>query len=220
MEHKIAKPGRNQGRRFPRSTVRLTRPKLVNDQRLDEDRALGDGDSLLAFFEYPKGIAKVDRDAIGAMQHVSFACGPTRYREILERLKANGVTINAGPLLVIPPAIHSFYFFDPNEIRLEISSDLDGDEEDLQVIRSCSMSETELRAELETLTVVQPTFRNCCLLPEWDPEQYKPWLWSPRSCTEPLIASPTRLDFRSRTEGRTGIPSPCRCGFMTKQYEC
>ena len=152
LEHKIAKPGRNQGRRFPRSTVRLTRPKLVNDQRLDEDRALGDGDSLLAFFEYPKGIAKADRDAIGAMQHVSFACGPARYREILERLKANGVTINAGPLLVIPPAIHSFYFFDPNGIRLEISSDLDGDEEDLQVIRSCSMSETELRAELETIS--------------------------------------------------------------------
>src|SRR5215469_11785406 len=90
------------------------------------------GDSLPAFFEYPKGIATVDRDAIGAMQHVSFACGPRRYREILERLKANGVTINAGPLLVIPPAIHSFYFFDPNGIRLEITSDLDGDEEDLQ----------------------------------------------------------------------------------------
>src|ERR1700730_8999891 len=71
------------------------------------------GDSLLAFFEYPKGIAKVDRDAIGAMQHVSFACGPTRYREILERLKANEVTLNAGPLLVIPPAIHSFYFLIP-----------------------------------------------------------------------------------------------------------
>jgi hypothetical protein len=95
---------------------------------------------------------RVDRDAIGAMQHVSFACGPTRYREILERLKANGVTINAGPLLVIPPAIHSFYFFDPNGIRLEISSDFDGDEEDLQVTRSCSMSETELRAELETIS--------------------------------------------------------------------
>src|SRR5215831_15758030 len=110
------------------------------------------GDSLLAFFEYPRGIAKVDRDAIGAMQHVSFACGPRRYHKILERLKANGVTINAGPLLVIPPAIHSFYFFDPNGIRLEISSDLDGDEDDLQVIRSCSMSETELRAELETIS--------------------------------------------------------------------
>src|SRR5262249_14639342 len=74
------------------------------------------GDSLLAFFEYPKGIAKVDRDAIGAMQHVSFACGPRRYREILERLKANDIMINAGPILVIPPAIHSFYFFDPNGI--------------------------------------------------------------------------------------------------------
>ena len=110
------------------------------------------GDSLLAFFEYPRRIAKVDRDAIGAMQHVSFVCGPKRYREMLERLKANGVTINAGPLLTIPPAIHSFYFFDPNGIRLEIVCDLDGDEEDLQVIRSCSMTETELRAELGTIS--------------------------------------------------------------------
>jgi hypothetical protein len=76
-------------------------------------------------------------------QHVSFVCGPRRYHQILERLKANGVTINAGSLLVIPPAIHSFYFFDPNGIRLEITSDLDGDEEDLQVIRSCSMTETD-----------------------------------------------------------------------------
>lgn len=110
------------------------------------------GDSLLAFFEYPRGIAKADRDAIGAMQHVSFVCGPKRYREMLERLKANGVAINAGPLLTIPPAIHSFYFFDPNGVRLEIVSDLDGDEEDLQVIRSCSMTETDLRAELATVS--------------------------------------------------------------------
>ena len=109
------------------------------------------GDSLLAFFEYPQGVAKSDRDAIGAMQHVSFVCGPKRYGEMLERLKANGVTINAGPLLTIPPAIHSFYFFDPHGIRLEIVSDLDGDEEDLQVIRSCGMSAAELRAELATV---------------------------------------------------------------------
>jgi hypothetical protein len=40
----------------------------------------------------------------------------------------------------------------PNGIRLEITSDLDGDEEDLQVIRSCSMTENELRAELETIS--------------------------------------------------------------------
>jgi catechol 2,3-dioxygenase-like lactoylglutathione lyase family enzyme len=46
---------------------------------------------------------------------------------MLERLKANDVTIAAGPLLTIPPAIHSFYFLDPNGIRLEIVSDLEGD---------------------------------------------------------------------------------------------
>jgi catechol 2,3-dioxygenase-like lactoylglutathione lyase family enzyme len=107
------------------------------------------GDSLLAFFQYPKGkAAKVDRDTLGAMQHVSFACSPKRYHEVLERLKANGIEITAGPLLTIPPAIHSFYFFDPNGIRLEIVSDLDGDEEDLQVIRSCGMDETAIREEL------------------------------------------------------------------------
>ena len=110
------------------------------------------GDSLLAFFEYPKGVAKADRDTLGAMQHVSFVCGPRRYREMQERLKANNVTIVAGPLLTIPPAIHSFYFFDPNGIRLEIVCDLEGDEEDLRVIRSCAMSEAELRAQLATIS--------------------------------------------------------------------
>ena len=110
------------------------------------------GDSLLAFFEYPKGLAKADRDTLGAMQHVSFMCGPRRYREMQERLKANDVVIVAGPLLTIPPAIHSFYFFDPNGIRLEIVCDLEGDEEDLRVIRSCAMPEAELRAQLATIS--------------------------------------------------------------------
>ena len=110
------------------------------------------GDSLLAFFEYPKGVAKADRDTLGAMQHVSFVCGPRRYREMQERLKANNVAIVAGPLLTIPPAIHSFYFFDPNGIRLEIVCDLEGDEEDLRVIRSCAMPEAELRAQLATIS--------------------------------------------------------------------
>ena len=110
------------------------------------------GDSLLAFFEYPKEVAKTDRDTLGAMQHVSFVCGPRRYREMQERLKANGIEIVAGPLLTIPPAIHSFYFFDPNGIRLEIVCDYDGDEEDLQVIRSCAMPEPELRAQLAIIS--------------------------------------------------------------------
>jgi catechol 2,3-dioxygenase-like lactoylglutathione lyase family enzyme len=107
------------------------------------------GDSLLAFFEYPKTAPKVDRDALGAMQHVSFACGPKRHREILERLKANGTDIAGGPLISIPPAIVSFYFFDPNNIRLEIVCDpRNEDEKNLEVVRSCHMSEAELRAEL------------------------------------------------------------------------
>src|SRR5258708_38192137 len=71
---------------------------------------------------------------------------------MLERVKDNEVTISGGSVMVIPPAIHSFYFFDPNGIRLEITSNLDGHEQDLQVIRSCSMTETELRAELETIS--------------------------------------------------------------------
>jgi hypothetical protein len=41
---------------------------------------------------------------------------------------------------------------DPNGIRLEIVSDLEGDEEDLQVIRSCAMPEAELRAQLATIS--------------------------------------------------------------------
>ncbi|HEX4194759.1 MAG TPA: VOC family protein [Stellaceae bacterium] len=114
------------------------------------------GDSPLAFFEYPKTAPKVDRDALGAMQHLSFACGPKRHREILERLKANGTPITGGPLVSIPPAIVSFYFFDPNNIRLEIVCDpRNADEVDLDVIHSCQMSEAELRAELGEISADQ-----------------------------------------------------------------
>ena len=108
------------------------------------------GDSLLAFFEYPKGaVGPSERDRIGAMQHVSFACGPKRFHEMVERVKAAGVQIVGGPVKVIDPAIHSFYFFDPvNGTRLEIVSDFDGDEHSLRVVRSVDQSEATIRAEL------------------------------------------------------------------------
>jgi len=108
------------------------------------------GDSLLAFFEYPKGaVGPSERDRIGAMQHVSFACGPKRFHEMVERVKAAGVQIVGGPVKVIDPAIHSFYFFDPvNGTRLEIVSDFDGDEHGLRVVRSVDQSEATIRAEL------------------------------------------------------------------------
>jgi len=108
------------------------------------------GDSLLAFFQYPKGgVGPSERDRIGAMQHVSFACGPKRFHEMVERVKAAGVQIVGGPVKVIDPAIHSFYFFDPvNGTRLEIVSDFDGDEHGLRVVRSVDQSEATIRAEL------------------------------------------------------------------------
>ena len=108
------------------------------------------GDSLLAFFEYPKGgVGPSERDRIGAMQHVSFACGPKRFHEMVERVKTAGVQIVGGPVKVIDPAIHSFYFFDPvNGTRLEIVSDFDGDEHSLRVVRSVDQSEATIRAEL------------------------------------------------------------------------
>ena len=108
------------------------------------------GDSLLAFFQYPRGaVGPADRDRLGAMQHVSFVCGPKRFHETLERVKAAGITIVGGPVKVIDPAIHSFYFFDPvNGTRLEIVADFDGDEHDLRLVRSVDQSEATLRAEL------------------------------------------------------------------------
>ena len=108
------------------------------------------GDSLLAFFEYPKGaVGAADRDRLGAMQHVSFACGPKRFHEMVARVKAAGVQIVGGPVKVIDPAIHSFYFFDPvNGTRLEIVADFNSDEQDLRVVRSTDQSEATIRTEL------------------------------------------------------------------------
>jgi catechol 2,3-dioxygenase-like lactoylglutathione lyase family enzyme len=108
------------------------------------------GDSLLAFFEYPKGgVGAADRDRLGAMQHVSFACGKKRFHEMVERVKAAGIPIVGGPVKVIDPGIHSFYFFDPvNGTRLEIVADFEGDEHDLRVVRSTDQSEATIRAEL------------------------------------------------------------------------
>ena len=111
------------------------------------------GDSLLAFFEFPKGKAeKGDRNTLAAMQHVSFVCGPKRFVEMQERLRRHGVPIVSGPMVVIPPAITSMYFFDPNGIRLEITADMAGSEDDLQVTRTCLMDRETMRAELERVS--------------------------------------------------------------------
>ncbi len=77
-------------------------------------------DGLLAFFEMPKGKKQQgDRNALGAMQHVSFAVSPESQKRICARLKAAKVPFD-GPMEILP-GIFSIYVFDPNDIRLEFS---------------------------------------------------------------------------------------------------
>src|SRR5689334_15097068 len=77
-------------------------------------------DGLLAFFEMPKGKKqRGDRNALGAMQHVSFAVSPESQKRICAQLKAANVPFD-GPMEILP-GIFSIYVFDPNDIRLELS---------------------------------------------------------------------------------------------------
>jgi len=77
-------------------------------------------DSLLAFFEMPKDAkGQVDRDAIGGMQHVSFAVSAEAADALIERLKANGIDY-LGPIVPLP-GLYSVYFYDCNGARLEVS---------------------------------------------------------------------------------------------------
>jgi catechol 2,3-dioxygenase-like lactoylglutathione lyase family enzyme len=78
------------------------------------------GDSLLAFFEIPKGAKpRGDRDAIGTMQHVSFAVSEQRFAELKSSLEKAGLPY-LGPINVGCDT-WSIYFFDPNGIRLELT---------------------------------------------------------------------------------------------------
>lgn len=105
------------------------------------------GDSLLAFFEIPKGAKpKADRDAIAGMQHVSFAVSEERFEEICGRLKRENVPC-LGPIDV-GAGTHSVYFFDPNGIRLEFSHQR---ERDIRVVERWRQTREEALAELRTL---------------------------------------------------------------------
>ena len=73
-------------------------------------------DSLLAFFEIPKGEKpKSDRDAIGGMQHCAFVVTAERFAEIQQRMTDHGVPFD-GPIDILPGMV-SIYFKDPNGIR-------------------------------------------------------------------------------------------------------
>lgn len=107
-------------------------------------------DSLLAFFEMPKGAKeKGDRDALAAMQHVSFATSAEVAERYLARLQHHGIE-TLGPLEPAP-GLRSIYFFDPNGIRLEISWRPVDTEDDIHVIESVAQTREAALRELRTL---------------------------------------------------------------------
>src|SRR5215467_9377254 len=77
-------------------------------------------DSLLAFFEIPKGKEPTaNRNAIGAMQHCAFVVTAERFREVEVRLKSHDIDY-IGPIAQLPGLL-GIYFYDPNGIRLEFA---------------------------------------------------------------------------------------------------
>lgn len=106
-------------------------------------------DSLLAFFEIPKGKEpQANRNAIGAMQHCAFVVTPERFAEIEQRLKKGGIEY-IGPIPQLPGLL-GIYFIDPNGIRLEFCCQPQ-DGGDQRVLECTRQTEEELRRELQTL---------------------------------------------------------------------
>ena len=103
-------------------------------------------DSLLAFFEIPKGEKpRSDRDAIGGMQHCAFAVTPDQLEALRQRLDAAGRRYD-GPVDILPGLV-SIYFLDPNGIRLEACCQhAEGDSP--QVVESVLQTQAQAREEL------------------------------------------------------------------------
>jgi catechol 2,3-dioxygenase-like lactoylglutathione lyase family enzyme len=104
-------------------------------------------DTLLAFFEYPQGLARSNRDLPGGMQHVAFHVRAERFDAMIEHVKSCGVNV-LGPV-PLGGRFWSAYFFDPNGIRLEIATSRAPAEQG--VVESVLQTEEEARAELATL---------------------------------------------------------------------
>jgi catechol 2,3-dioxygenase-like lactoylglutathione lyase family enzyme len=105
------------------------------------------GDSLLAFFEYPKGLARQNRDLPGGMQHLAFHVPADRFDALIARVQSLGVNV-IGPVS-LGGRFWSAYLFDPNGIRLEFATSRAPAE--LGVVESVLQTPEEARAELATL---------------------------------------------------------------------
>ena len=103
-------------------------------------------DGLLAFFEYPKGVAQSDRDGLGGMQHVAFHADRATFQRFQDHFKDKGIPF-VGP---VDLGIRwSIYFFDNNGIRLEVTTVTDT--EDFDAVATVLQTEEAARAELSTL---------------------------------------------------------------------
>jgi catechol 2,3-dioxygenase-like lactoylglutathione lyase family enzyme len=102
------------------------------------------------FFEMPKGAKeRGDRNALGAMQHVSFAVSPKSQARIRERLDAHQVPYD-GPLEILP-GIFSIYVFDPNDIRLEFSCQPSNGEGEPCIVPQVTQTKAQALKELRSL---------------------------------------------------------------------
>jgi len=100
--------------------------------------------SLLAFFEYPPDAPRGNRDALGGMQHLAFKTTRDEFERAQARLREHDVKF-VGPYH-LGGRFHSIYFWDPNGIRLEITTDLD--HLDYDPVTSVFQNEDEIRDEL------------------------------------------------------------------------
>jgi catechol 2,3-dioxygenase-like lactoylglutathione lyase family enzyme len=108
-------------------------------------------DALLAFFEMPKGAKqKGDRNALGNMQHVSFAVSPQGQVRIRQRLESAKIPYD-GPLEILP-GIFSIYVMDPNDIRLEFSCQPSSGEGEPAIVPLVTQTKNEALRELRSLS--------------------------------------------------------------------
>ena len=91
-----------------------------------------------------------DRDALGAMQHVSFAVSPQSQAGIRARLDAHKVPYD-GPLEILP-GIFSIYVFDPNDILLEFSCQPSNGEGEPCIVPQVTQTKAQALKELRSLT--------------------------------------------------------------------
>ncbi len=141
--------------------TRVMKMQLVHVRRVPYERDRGQppydnlrhyffnmgNDSLLAFFEYPKGLDRSNRDLPGGMQHVAFHLPRSRFDAMVEHVKSCGVDV-IGPV-PLGGRFWSAYIYDNNGIGLELATSLA--DENLGNVESVLQSEAEAREELATL---------------------------------------------------------------------